>query len=518
MKKIKILLIFIVGFINYNNILAQINPVWATAYTINYPYNISENDMVTDKSGNVYITGYSNDTSFFHAKTVTLMYNSSGQLQWVQEIDSLSYFAKIAIDDSGNVYIAGHTEYNLMTIKYNSQGIFKWAKSYIGSLWYNWVFDIITDDSCNVYITGNSNGNQFTTIKYSSSGDLKWIASDSPAMGLDNSYIALDNNRDVYITVRGIDTSYTCKTMKYNNFGIKQWERVYKGNFNPGSAGPRGLKFDPHGFVYVLAYTTNDNNGEGDYAVVKYDTIGNLVWASSYSFSSYYDVPKSLAIDKSGDVYATGNIYPTGGSIDSIATIKFDKYGAFKWAKTYSIGYDNLDEASAITTDSLGYIYVTGKSSDSSSHENFVTIKYDLLGNEIWVARYKNTLYSSDEANSISLDKFGNIYVSGTSRDYNTSASAILTVKYSFDVGIHELSDNYEYIVKIYPNPSLNNLSIETSQKSIIEILNIQGQLLIQQQIQQGKSDIDISRLAQGVYILRLNSSDKTAVTRFVKE
>jgi len=72
--------------------------------------------------------------------------------------------------------------------------------------------------------------------------------------------------------------------------------------------------------------------------------------------------------------------------------------------------------------------------------------------------------------------------------------------------------------LKVYPNPSSNNLTIKTSQKSTLEILNIQGQLLILQQIQQEKSDIDISRLAKGVYILRLYSSDKTEVTRFVKE
>ena len=39
----------------------------------------------------------------------------------------------------------------------------------------------------------------------------------------------------------------------------------------------------------------------------------------------------------------------------------------------------------------------------------------------------------------------------------------------------------------------------------------------LQQQLQQGKTDIDISGLAKGVYILRLCSNDKTEVAKIVK-
>ncbi len=72
--------------------------------------------------------------------------------------------------------------------------------------------------------------------------------------------------------------------------------------------------------------------------------------------------------------------------------------------------------------------------------------------------------------------------------------------------------------INIFPNPTKDNLSIETLQISTIEILNIQGQRVLQNQIQPGKTDIDISSIAKGIYILRLSGSDKTEVTRFVKE
>ena len=70
----------------------------------------------------------------------------------------------------------------------------------------------------------------------------------------------------------------------------------------------------------------------------------------------------------------------------------------------------------------------------------------------------------------------------------------------------------------IYPNPVSDNLTIDFPLKATLEILNIQGQIILQQQLQQGKTAIDIRGLSKGICILRLNSSDKTEVKRIVKE
>lgn len=83
-------------------------------------------------------------------------------------------------------------------------------------------------------------------------------------------------------------------------------------------------------------------------------------------------------------------------------------------------------------------------------------------------------------------------------------------------VGIEELTENNR--IDIYPNPSSNNLFVESPQLSLLEISNLQGQTILQQRIQGGKSDIDISRLAKGIYILKLVSLENMQVTKFVKE
>jgi len=100
---------------------------------------------------------------------------------------------------------------------------------------------------------------------------------------------------------------------------------------------------------------------------------------------------------------------------------------------------------------------------------------------------------------------------------YNTDIYPSSSTSCPLITSISELKPiNYQAMIS--PNPATNKLNVEVMQKSELQILNIQGQILMQQQIQQGKNDIDISRLAKGIYILRVCSNDRTEVVRIVKE
>jgi len=77
--------------------------------------------------------------------------------------------------------------------------------------------------------------------------------------------------------------------------------------------------------------------------------------------------------------------------------------------------------------------------------------------------------------------------------------------------------------ITIYPDPVRDLVTIETKQtaalrNSVIFIYDLKGKLLFQQYLKLGKTYIDISGLAKGIYILSLNSNDKTEVKRIVKE
>ena len=87
-------------------------------------------------------------------------------------------------------------------------------------------------------------------------------------------------------------------------------------------------------------------------------------------------------------------------------------------------------------------------------------------------------------------------------------------------LGISNLSTDK---INIYPNPAKENLIIELiesniSQKTIISIYNIQGQLCRQIISNQPKNEIDIKDLSTGLYVIKLNNEKETFQGKFVKE
>lgn len=78
------------------------------------------------------------------------------------------------------------------------------------------------------------------------------------------------------------------------------------------------------------------------------------------------------------------------------------------------------------------------------------------------------------------------------------------------------LADNSPSIFKVYPNPGQTTIQIET-QKDILysEIINLNGEVI--HVLEPGTTQIDISNLSKGVYILKIQSQQETYLERFVK-
>ena len=101
---------------------------------------------------------------------------------------------------------------------------------------------------------------------------------------------------------------------------------------------------------------------------------------------------------------------------------------------------------------------------------------------------------------------------------YNASGcNSRQEVELACGVGIEEknISENQ---LNIYPNPSSDNITIETPIKGHLYILNLNGQELIQQQITEPKTQVDISTLLSGFYFIRLTSEKTVQVGRFIKQ
>jgi hypothetical protein len=76
--------------------------------------------------------------------------------------------------------------------------------------------------------------------------------------------------------------------------------------------------------VYVTGYSLDPNTSE-DYATLKYNTDGDLVWTEKYNGpANEGDIANTLAVDASNNVYVSGFSYEGASAIDYI-TVKYSQ-------------------------------------------------------------------------------------------------------------------------------------------------------------------------------------------------
>lgn len=129
---------------------------------------------------------------------------------------------------------------------------------------------------------------------------------------------------------------------------------------------------------------------------------------------------------------------------------------------------------------------------------------------------------------------FSGIQVTGTNFNPSLAGSGIFTITYHYTdgngctntattnitvnlcTGINEnIKNNF---IKIYPNPADDNIIIEIPEKATIEISNIQGQLIKTLAASGTKTNVDVSALPCGVYVVEVKMGKGVAIKKFVKD
>jgi len=82
-------------------------------------------------------------------------------------------------------------------------------------------------------------------------------------------------------------------------------------------------------------------------------------------------------------------------------------------------------------------------------------------------------------------------------------------------VGINEVPESG---FSLYPNPATNMVTFETNPPSLLTIMNLNGQQLLTRQITEPKTQLDISTLPAGVYVVRLTNDRTTQVGKIIKQ
>jgi Secretion system C-terminal sorting domain/Beta-propeller repeat len=495
--------------------------------------------IVTDKSGNVYVTGGSIGSSY-NSDYYTIKYDNGGNVIWAKSYNAVAGMTTsgsadialaIAVDDSCNVYVTGSskttaTGKDIATIKYDCNGNQKWVAKYNGS---NSTDDearaIAVDKDGSVYVTGYINHNtsgsavdDWATIKYDKFGVQQWIQTvGTPSMAEQARALVLDDNANVYVTgytyalLQG--ENYT--TIKYNKDGVQQWRQDFNGIGSEQHDDAYDIAVDKSGNVYVTGESEEAAGASGpqDYATVKYDKDGVKLWEQRYNYQGGGDHAKKVKVDQNGNVYVTGMSSGIGGF--DYATIKYNSGGVQQWVKRYNGDKNMSDYPADMALDTVNNaIYVVGQVGvTSGTDDNFATIKYDLDGNEQWVETYNyssTSSSSSDWPSAIAIDNQGNAFVTGMSQA-NGSNYDYVTIKYGGSVATAAPNLDTESESVVYPNPFSNETTIRynnlKNEKCTLTITDLLGRVVkVITEITTNKIVISGEEMVSGTYFYKIDN------------
>ena len=175
--------------------------------------------------------------------------------------------------------------------------------------------------------------------------------------------------------------------------------------------------------------------------IVKYDIVGNVVWAEQSNGHSGTEC-NEICADKMGNAYITGffsdtiqfGTYTLGNNAnntDELFLVKYDNTGTVAWAReSTNLSSGTVAYGNAVATDKSDNVYLTGRFfwgamqlgaitlNELSSWWNVFLAKYDSAGNVLW-AKEANYPSSNCYANGVSVatDDSGNVYLTGQFHD-----------------------------------------------------------------------------------------------------
>lgn len=176
---------------------------------------------------------------------------------------------------------------------------------------------------------------------------------------------------------------------------------------------------------------TNSPGGNSNIFIVKYNAIGNVIWAKSIGGTDD-DFPTAVTTDASDNIIAVGFFYSPTITFDTITLnnagdrdifiVKYDSSGNILWAR--SAGGSSSESVNSVAADTSGNLIVAGGFGGSTITLGSITltnaggaydmflVKYDKTGVALW-AKSAGGLNCFDEAISVATDVAGNIAVAG---------------------------------------------------------------------------------------------------------
>jgi hypothetical protein len=126
-------------------------------------------------------------------------------------------------------------------------------------------------------------------------------------------------------------------------------------------------------------------------------------------------------------------VHISGSSDNTITTMKIDSEGEIFWETDYIFSGSGNAKSSEITIDQYDNVYVSGFCDNwNLQTTEFIVIKYDQNGNEIWAANCENVGYLPNSIVLLDIDQQQNVYIT-TRFATGTGISDYITIKYDIN-------------------------------------------------------------------------------------
>lgn len=541
------------------------------------PGNDYPNALVTDASGNSYITGAfvgSIDmdpgpgavtlTAGNYQNAYIAKYDGSGNLLWANVLSATlqTEGLAIALDLSGNVVVTGFfvgtvdfdpgpgvqsmtnaNTWDAFVAKYDTNGNYVWAFQLASSV--NCT-GIKADDAGNIWITGYMGGTTdfdpgpaTQTLTGSSSSENTFLAKYSPS----GAYLFAFLLTCVNGTGASMATAVTLT--KAGSVAICGYFRDST-DFDPGPA---------------AQISTNNGSNNNDAFVAQYDSSGNYQW--HVSFGGYGTLPTAndnavaICSDPFNNIIVTGyflNIadFDPSSAVHTLVAngdrdaflAKYDQNGGYVWA--IKMGDTWGDGGTAVTADSTGTIFTTGLYTNTVDFDpgvgvtNLTTTTANI--NDIYVASYKanngalrfafplaggynGAVSSGIEIRSAALyvtGRFGNTvdFDPGPPAAYlvdNSGGANTFLARYDDNVTGIDDETAAAPAVSIYADGVLEQINISlpgNSERVEIEIYNSSGALVAVNETASSSAVISAHGLSAGLYHCRITTAAGESLTR----
>jgi len=444
--------------------------------------------------------GVYNLTANPYGSTFISKLNSSGAFVWAKQLTGNmgDMGNSIALDNTGNVYFSGYfndtidfdpgpNTYTIASFgaedmyiaKLTPSGNFSWAKQMGGT----------GDDGANS-IKVDGAGNIYTTGFFSGIGDLD----PGPGVQTFTSY----GSWDIYVN-------------KLDPAGNLTWAKQMGGSGSElgfsldidasGNVYSTGIfaniaDFDPAAGIYNLS-----SNGGDDIFISKLDASGNFGWAKAMG-SVNNDLANSLSIGPLNSVYSTGDFKGTVDFDTGPATYTLTSLNYNVDAYIHKIYDCTAPTTPTNTTPILNQNICNGNSTNITAAGTGTISWYTTPASTLVLG--SGTIYTTPTLSIGTYTYYAEAFTCTIS-----ASRAPVTVTVTVCNGIAN-NPNKNSVFKISPNPTGGLVNIEMEKEiSSYEILDLTGKVILKEKgINSPKLTLNLNQLQNSIYFIRLTIGD----------